>query len=99
MDRLEFQAEFCKCLSDQTRIRMFELLLKNKRMQVSAFQEELQIPQSKTSRHLIYMKNIRVMKAEQDGNAVFYFLNPEYLQLAKDIFRAFKKFEQKQLAK
>lgn len=74
-------AEFTKfidCFSDQSRVRIINLLVEKKKLYVGQIQNALQFSQTKTSRHLLYMKNAGVLKSQRDKqNRFIYFINPE----------------------
>ncbi|MTI31293.1 ArsR/SmtB family transcription factor [Xanthovirga aplysinae] len=91
MNPLEFKAELFKCLSDQARIQIIELLLKKKRMYVTEIQKELGFTQAKTSRHIIYLKKAGVLSLEQEPNANYYLISDDYKKLLKSLLGTFGK--------
>ena len=60
-----------KALSDETRLRILNLLYE-KELCVCDIMEALQISQAKASRHLIYMKNMGLIKDRKNAQWVYY---------------------------
>jgi ArsR family transcriptional regulator, arsenate/arsenite/antimonite-responsive transcriptional repressor len=65
-----------KSLSDETRLRIINLLYE-KELCVCDIMEVLQIPQTKTSRHLSYLKNSGIVTVRKQAQWVYYSLSPE----------------------
>ena len=75
---LENFSKLIECLADQSRLRILHLLVENKTLYVGQIQEALGFTQTKTSRHLLLMKNAGLLKKERDdSNRMHYFINPE----------------------
>jgi len=68
MDKL---LEALKALSDETRLRILNLLFE-KELCVCDIMEALQITQTKASRHLIYLKNAGLVKDRKHAQWVYY---------------------------
>lgn len=62
---------FYKCLSDVTRLRIVNLLLKGP-LCVCQIQDLLDEPQVKTSKHLGYMKSRGLLRVQRKANWNFY---------------------------
>lgn len=62
-----------KALSDETRLRILNLLFE-KELCVCDIMETLQITQAKASRHLIYLKNADLVKDRKHAQWVYYSL-------------------------
>lgn len=60
-----------KALSDETRLRILNLLYE-KELCVCDIMEALQISQAKASRHLIYLKNAGLVKDRKHAQWVYY---------------------------
>ena len=60
-----------KALSDETRLRILNLLFE-KELCVCDIMEALQISQAKASRHLIYLKNAELLKDRKHAQWVYY---------------------------
>ncbi|RNC29172.1 MAG: Arsenic resistance transcriptional regulator ArsR1 [Candidatus Dichloromethanomonas elyunquensis] len=73
MDKL---LDVLKVLSDQTRLRILNLLYE-KELCVCDIMETLQISQTKASRHLIYMKNARLVKDRKYAQWAYYSMDKD----------------------
>lgn len=60
-----------KALADATRLRIFGLLLTGE-VCVCHIHESLRIPQSKTSRHLAYLRRAKLVETRRQGLWVYY---------------------------
>lgn len=61
-----------KALSDETRLQMLGLLLKEGELCVCDFVDVLQISQSKASRHLRHLVNAGLLDDRRDGTWVYF---------------------------
>jgi ArsR family transcriptional regulator len=61
-----------KALSDETRVQMLGLLLKEGELCVCDFVDVLQISQSKASRHLRHLVNAGLLDDRRDGTWVYF---------------------------
>jgi len=68
---VEKLVEVLKALSDETRLRILNLLYE-KELCVCDVMETLQITQAKASRHLIYMKNAGLVKDRKQAQWAYY---------------------------
>ena len=66
-------ARIYECFCDQTRMRILHLLTRSP-LCVCHFQEILNEPQVKVSKHLAYLRNRGVVTTERDGNWIIYSL-------------------------
>ena len=71
-DPLERLAALHKALSDETRIRMVNLLLELGELCVCDIEAGLDITQSKASRHLGVLKQAGLLDLRRDGTWVYY---------------------------
>jgi len=62
-----------KAFSDETRLRMLHLLLKGE-LCICELMEVLQLPQSKVSRHMAYLKAAGLVDDRREGVWVYYSL-------------------------
>ena len=67
-------ANLFKALSDESRLRILNLLINTDKLCVCDIQRVLKFSQPKVSRHLIYLKNARLVIDERKGMWVFYSL-------------------------
>lgn len=70
---LEFASQMFKALGDESRIRVLNLIAKYEEMCISDIELVLDFTQTKTSRHLGYLKNSGLLKARRRGQWTFYF--------------------------
>lgn len=77
---LEFQAEFLRCLGDQTRLRIVKALMEREKT-VSQLVQELQSSQANISGHLKTLKNNGILKSRQQGKYVYYSLDEDIEEL------------------
>ena len=61
-----------KALSDETRLQMLGLLLKEGELCVCDFIDVLEISQSKASRHLRHLVNVGLLDDRRDGTWVYF---------------------------
>ena len=71
MDRLETAASVLRVLAHPHRLRICELLLRE-RVAVKALAEYLGIPSNAVSQHLTMMKAHGLLGCERDGKEVYY---------------------------
>lgn len=67
-----------ECFCDVTRLRIIHLLQKRSPLCVCLFQEVLQEPQVKISRHLAYLRRREMVKVEKQGTWRYYSLPNRY---------------------
>lgn len=84
-------AEIYKALSDESRIRILHLVLKNEEMCISDLELILDFTQTKTSRHLTYLKNIGLLKPKKVDQWVYYYINSTYHEIISRLFSFFGK--------
>lgn len=75
-----------KALGDESRIRILNLIHKNKEMCISDIEQVLDFTQTKTSRHLTYLKNAGLVGFRKHDQWVYYFLKEEYTDFLNQIF-------------
>ncbi|WP_444993831.1 metalloregulator ArsR/SmtB family transcription factor [Aliikangiella sp. IMCC44359] len=67
--------QFYKCLSDDTRLKILLLILKERELCVCELTTALDEIQPKISRHLAYLKNSEILEDDRHGQWVYYRLN------------------------
>ena len=70
-----------KAFSDSSRIRILHLIDHNKEMCISDMELILEFTQTKTSRHLTYLKNAGIVSARKQDQWVFYSINEEVFDM------------------
>jgi ArsR family transcriptional regulator, arsenate/arsenite/antimonite-responsive transcriptional repressor len=73
---MEKLVDMLKALSDETRLRILNLLYERE-LCVCDIMETLQITQAKASRHLIYMKNAGLVKDRKQAQWAYYAVQKE----------------------
>ncbi|KYG83263.1 metalloregulator ArsR/SmtB family transcription factor [Roseivirga echinicomitans] len=88
---LPFGAQIFKSLSDEARVRILHLLLKNGEMTISDLEHILDYTQTKTSRHVTYLKNSNIVNARKHDQWVFYSIREEVELVMVQIFNFLNK--------
>ena len=83
---LSFGAQFFKALADEARIRILYLLYKNQELTISDLELILEFTQTKTARHLTYLKNSGLVSSKKRDQWVFYYLKDEAYDILNQIF-------------
>lgn len=81
-----FGEQVFKALGDESRIRILNLIFRNKEMCISDLEQILDFTQTKVSRHLIYLKNAGLVSFRRVDNWAFYYLKEEYIDFTGQIF-------------
>jgi len=76
METLKQAAHLFTSLSEETRLRILNLLIDGTQLCVCDISEALNLTQSKASRHLAYLKNAGLVEDERRGLWIFYRLRP-----------------------
>lgn len=87
-------SEILKAFSDESRIRILNLILINEEMCISDLELILDYTQTKTSRHLSVLKSIGLVKYRKIDQWVYYFINETYIDILKQLFKLFGKESQ-----
>lgn len=72
---LEDYSSFFKALGDQTRLKIINLLSKEKEMCVCRIYQTLELSQPRISKHLAILREIGLVKDRPNGKWVYYSLN------------------------
>lgn len=83
---LSFGEQVLKALADESRIRILHLLLHNKEMCTSDLEQVLDFTQTKTSRHLSYLRNAGIVAPRKMDQWVFYTIKDEAVDFINQIF-------------
>ncbi|MBK0401643.1 winged helix-turn-helix transcriptional regulator [Adhaeribacter sp. BT258] len=81
-----FGEQVFKALGDESRIRLLNLIYRNKEMCISDLEQILDFTQTKVSRHLIYLKNAGLVSFRRVDNWAYYYLKEETEDLLSQIF-------------
>ncbi len=88
---LEFGVQVFKAFSDESRVRIINLLYHNREMCISDLELVLEFTQTKTSRHLIYLKNAGLSVSRKVDQWVYYSLKEEALELIYSLLQYLEK--------
>ena len=79
---------FLKCICEDTRFSMLELLQKNKAMAVNDLAVKLKKDQPLISHHLRALKQCNIVNSKENGKSTMYFIsNKEISSLIADIVK------------
>lgn len=83
---LTFGSQIFKAVSDESRVRILHLLYRNGEMTISDLEHVLDFTQTKTSRHITYLKNSAIVNARKADQFVFYSIREEVEEIVNKIF-------------
>jgi len=83
---LSFGSQIFKSVSEESRIRILHLLYKNGELTISDLEHILEFTQTKTSRHITYLKNSGIINARKIDQWVFYSLREEVEDIIHQVF-------------
>ena len=83
----QVHAQFCRGLSDPTRV-MIVYLLSQKNHNVNELVEHLDLPQPTVSRHLKILRDRGIVIAKREGQCVQYHLSDSRITDALDLLRS-----------
>ena len=88
---LNYGLRIFKALSEEPRVRILHLLMQNKELSISDIELILDFTQTKTSRHLIYLKNAGLLGSRRVDQWMFYYILEEYVEILQQIFKLIQK--------
>jgi ArsR family transcriptional regulator len=92
-------ARLFKALSDETRLRIFRLLLDGE-LCICDLMEVLELPQSKVSRHMAYLKHSGLVNDRREGVWIYYSLKEPQSKLHEYQLRCMRDcFEEHEILK
>ncbi len=80
-----------KALSEEPRVRIIHLLIQNKELCISDLEHILDYTQTKTSRHLAYLKNAGLVGSHRVDQWTFYYILDEAIDIIGQIFKFIEK--------
>lgn len=83
---LKTGVEIFKAFSEEARVRILHLMYKTEEICVSDLEIILDFTQTKTSRHLSYLKAQRIIKAKKTDQWIYYSINVAYLEIISQVF-------------
>ncbi|ERM84744.1 ArsR family transcriptional regulator [Rhodonellum psychrophilum GCM71 = DSM 17998] len=88
---LNYGMRVFKALSEEPRVRIVHLLIHNKELSISDLEHILDFTQTKTSRHLAYLKNAGLVGSRRVDQWIFYYLLEEATEIIIQIFKFIQK--------
>jgi ArsR family transcriptional regulator len=89
--KLAFISQVFKALSEEARLRILFLIFKKQSMCISDLELILNFTQTKTSRHITYLKSANILYSKKIDQWVFYFVNEEVYDLVATILAFLEK--------
>ena len=77
--QLNIGCNIFKALSEESRLRIMFLLYTNGNMCISDIEQILDFTQSKTSRHITYLKNCGLLNVKKKDQWAYYYIKEEYM--------------------
>lgn len=93
---LTLGSQIFKACADESRLRILHLIFENEEMCISDLEKILEFTQTKTSRHLTYLKNSGILAFRRTHHWVFYQIKDEVYEILKQIFQFLRKDQQLQ---
>jgi len=88
---LAFGLEVFKAFSDEARVRILYLLHMEEEMCITDLEHILDFTQTKTSRHLRYLKNATLVSPRKVDQFVYYRIRPQARDIIAQIFQYMNK--------
>ncbi|MCK5208449.1 MAG: helix-turn-helix transcriptional regulator [Cyclobacteriaceae bacterium] len=88
---LAYSAKIFKALSEEPRVRILNLLQNHSEMCISDIEQILDYTQTKTSRHMSYLKNAGIVGARKSDQWIFYYIQDEVQGLLGQIWNYVEK--------
>ncbi|MDX5347415.1 MAG: metalloregulator ArsR/SmtB family transcription factor [Hymenobacteraceae bacterium] len=83
--------QILKAMADESRIRILNLIYRNREMCISDLEQVLDFTQTKTSRHLTYLRNAGLVSNRKIDQWVYYSLKDETEGLIQQMLSYFEK--------
>ena len=83
---IEYGKTIFKSFSDVSRIRILNILANRKEASISDLEIILNFTQTKTSRHIYYLKNSGLLNSANEDQFIFYSLRDEAMDIIDQIF-------------
>ena len=88
---LSYSTKIFKALSEEPRVRILNLLQNHGEMCISDIEQILDYTQTKTSRHMAYLKNAGIVGYRKSDQWVFYFIQDEVQGILTQIWKYIEK--------
>jgi ArsR family transcriptional regulator len=93
---IDLGAQIFLACSDTSRLRILNLIMTNGEMCITDLENILEFTQTKTSRHLIYLKNSGILTSRKSNQWMFYQIKDEVLDITQQIFQFLRRDPQLQ---
>jgi ArsR family transcriptional regulator, arsenate/arsenite/antimonite-responsive transcriptional repressor len=84
---IELGAQIFLASSDTSRLRILNLIFTNGEMCITDLERVLEFTQTKTSRHLMYLKNSGILTSRKINQWAFYQIKDEVFDIIKQILQ------------
>lgn len=88
---LTFSTKIFKALAEEPRIRILNLLQNHNEMCISDIEMILDYTQTKTSRHMTYLKNAGIVGFRKSDQWIFYYIQDEVKGILSQIWQFIEK--------
>jgi ArsR family transcriptional regulator len=88
---LNLGTQVFKAFSDEARVRIIHLLLLKEELTISDLERILDFTQTKTSRHISYLKNSGLLNIRKQDQWVFYSIKEEVLNIVTQMIQFLEK--------
>lgn len=88
---LTYSTRIFKALSEEPRVRILNLLQNHGELCISDIEQILDYTQTKTSRHMSYLKNTGIVGARKSDQWIFYYIQDEVQGLLGQIWSYIEK--------
>jgi ArsR family transcriptional regulator, arsenate/arsenite/antimonite-responsive transcriptional repressor len=83
---LNYGTQIFKCFGEEARVRIIHLLFRNDELSISDLESILEFTQTKTSRHVNYLKHAGLVNAVKKDQYVMYSIKDEVYDMVARIF-------------
>jgi len=80
---IDLGAQIFLACSDTSRLRILHLIMTNGEMCITDLENILEFTQTKTSRHLIYLKNSGILTSRKFNQWIFYQIKDEVFDITQ----------------
>ena len=84
---IDLGAQIFLACSDTSRLRILHLIMTNGEMCITDLENILEFTQTKTSRHLIYLKNSDILTSRKFNQWMFYQIKDEVFDITQQILQ------------
>lgn len=84
---LQYGSQIFKSFSDEARVRILFLLFNHEELCISDLEHILEFTQTKTARHITYLKNAGLLNARKMDQWVFYSIKEEVSGIVAQVFK------------